>query len=97
MTKRLQVDIKPGHQPIVKTLMKKLGGVSSADAVGFLIETQGQIALARLEPTAGFSNAPEPKPQRFTQTPVSSNPQCLKTNSNPKSEAEDALSMVLGS
>lgn len=30
--------------------MKKLGNVSSADAIGFLIETQMTAALARLEP-----------------------------------------------
>ncbi|HEY9596391.1 MAG TPA: hypothetical protein V6D33_01815 [Cyanophyceae cyanobacterium] len=48
--KRFQVDIKPNHQPCVRQLMKKLGNVSSADAIGFLIETQMTAALARLEP-----------------------------------------------
>jgi hypothetical protein len=50
---RFQVDIKPNHQPIVRHLMQKMGNVSSADAIGFLIETQISAALARLEP--GFS------------------------------------------
>ncbi len=51
--KRFQVDIKPNHQPFVRQLMKKLGDVSSADAIGFLIETQMSAALTRLEPMFG--------------------------------------------
>ncbi len=50
---RFQVDIKPNHQPVVKQLMQMLGNVSSADAIGFLIETQMSAALARLHP--GFN------------------------------------------
>jgi hypothetical protein len=48
--KRFQVDIKPNHQPFVRHLMEKLGDVSGADAIGFLIETQISAALARLDP-----------------------------------------------
>ena len=50
MTKRLQVDIKPHHQPVVREIQEKLGNVSSSDAISFLIETQKAAALARLEP-----------------------------------------------
>lgn len=44
--------------------MKKLGDVSSADAIGFLIETQMSAALARLEPVLRV-------PQLATETPRS--------------------------
>ncbi len=62
--KRFQVDIKPNHQPYVRQLMKKLGNVSSADAIGFLIETQMSAALARLEPVLRV-------PQLATENPRS--------------------------
>ncbi len=55
--KRFQVDIKPNHQPYVRQLMKKLGDVSGADAIGFLIETQISAALGRLDPAFRISPA----------------------------------------
>jgi hypothetical protein len=61
--KRFQVDIKPNHQPFVRQLMKKLGDVSSADAIGFLIETQMGAALARLEPVLRASQLAPESPQ----------------------------------
>ena len=61
--KRLQVDIKPNHQPSVRELMQKLGNVSSADAIGFLIETQMSAALARLEPVLRVSQVATESPQ----------------------------------
>ena len=53
--KRFKVDIKPNHQPYVRHLMEKLGDVSGADAIGFLIETQISAALARLDPAFRLS------------------------------------------
>ncbi len=55
--KRVQVDIKANHKPVVQKLMKKLGGVSAADAIGFLIETQINAALARLDPMTEVSQS----------------------------------------
>ncbi len=65
--KRFQVDIKPNHQPSVRQLMKKLGNVSSADAVGFLIETQISAALARLEPALRVSQLATQSPHCATE------------------------------
>ena len=66
--KRFQVDIKPNHQPYVRHLMKKLGNVSSADAIGFLIETQMTAALARLEPVLRVSHLTAENPLCATET-----------------------------
>jgi hypothetical protein len=100
--KRLQVDIKPNHQPFVRQLMKKLGNVSGADAIGFLIETQISAALARLEPafrvTQTTTETPHcatgciKQPQEVTHhrlTPTVSHPM-------PQNEAADALDALLG-
>lgn len=69
--KRFQVDIKPNHQPFVRELMNKLGNVSSADAVGFLIETQIYAALARLEPVFGVPQLPTQSSRSATERPRS--------------------------
>lgn len=69
--KRFQVDIKPNHQPYVRQLMKRLGNVSSADAIGFLIETQMSAALARLEPVLRVSQLATESPLCTTETPRS--------------------------
>jgi hypothetical protein len=65
--KRFQVDIKPNHQPFVRQLMKKLGDVSSADAIGFLIETQMSAALTRLEPMFGVPQLPTQSSRSATE------------------------------
>ncbi len=65
--KRFQVDIKPNHQPFVRQLMKKLGDVSGADAIGFLIETQISAALARLDPAFRMSPAATESSHSATQ------------------------------
>jgi hypothetical protein len=65
--KRFQVDIKPNHQPFVRQLMKKLGNVSSADAIGFLIETQMSAALARLEPVLRVPQLATSSPRSATE------------------------------
>jgi hypothetical protein len=64
---RFQVDIKPNHQPVVKQLMQMLGNVSSADAIGFLIETQMSAALARLHPGFNLSQFATEKTQSATE------------------------------
>ena len=66
---RLQVDIKPNHQPVVKQLMQMLGNVSSADAIGFLIETQMSAALARLHPGFNLPQFATEKAQSVTRFP----------------------------
>jgi hypothetical protein len=66
---RFQVDIKPNHQPVVKQLMQMLGNVSSADAIGFLIETQMSAALARLHPGFNLSQFATEKTQVVTRFP----------------------------
>jgi len=66
---RLQVDIKPNHQPAVKQLMQMLGNVSSADAIGFLIETQMSSALARLHPNFNLPQFATEKAQSVTRFP----------------------------
>jgi hypothetical protein len=107
--KRFQVDIKSNHQPAVQELMQKLGGVSGADAIGFLIETQISAALARLEPTFRIDESVTKtvktvQPITSTYEPVSnpvSNPvpqrqqrkADIPTQTN---EATEALSMLLG-
>lgn len=63
---RFQVDIKQNHQPFVRELMNKLGNVSSADAIGFLIETQINAALARLEPVFRVSQPATEIPRSAT-------------------------------
>jgi hypothetical protein len=103
--KRFQVDIKPNHQPFVRQLMKKLGDVSGADAIGFLIETQISAALARLDPafrmspaaTENFrsvtgSTTPQQDPQRDV-----ANRQQLSTPSHTTSQddATNALDALL--
>jgi hypothetical protein len=65
--KRFQVDIKPNHQPFVRQLMKKLGDVSSADAIGFLVETQISAALARLDPAFGVTQIVTESPRPATE------------------------------
>jgi hypothetical protein len=98
--KRFQVDIKPNHQPFVRQLMKKLGDVSSADAIGFLVETQISAALARLDPAFGVTQSawkslsqhqvpPSSRVAHHRQTPAVS-------HSCPQSEAADALDALLG-
>lgn len=69
--KRFQVDIKPNHQPFVRELMNKLGNVSSADAIGFLIETQINAALARLEPVFGLPQLAAESSRSVTESPHS--------------------------
>ncbi len=64
---RFQVDIKPNHQPVVKQLMQMLGNVSSADAIGFLIETQMSAALARLHPGFNLPQFATEKTQSATE------------------------------
>jgi hypothetical protein len=66
---RFQVDIKPNHQPVVKQLMQMLGNVSSADAIGFLIETQMSSALARLHPNFNLPQFATEKAQSVTRFP----------------------------
>lgn len=101
--KRFQVDIKPCHQPIVRKLMKKLGDVSSADAIGFLIETQINNALARLEPEYTTPQSVAMSIQTATsdgnppQNSISPRQVTASRNTMPHSEADDALSMLLGS
>jgi hypothetical protein len=68
---RFQVDIKPNHQPIVKQLMQMLGNVSSADAIGFLIETQISAALARLQPDFSLPQFATGKVQPVERLPKS--------------------------
>lgn len=100
--KRFQVDIKPNHQPFVRQLMKKLGNVSGADAIGFLIETQISAALARVEPAFRVTQTATEKPHFATgstkqqqevtlyrQTPAVSHVM-------PQGEAADALDALLG-
>lgn len=65
---RFQVDIKPNHQPVVKQLMQMLGNVSSADAIGFLIETQMSSALARLHPGFNLPQFATEKAQSVTES-----------------------------
>ncbi len=66
---RFQVDIKPNHQPVVKQLMQMLGNVSSADAIGFLIETQMSAALARLHPGFNLPQSATEKTQVVARFP----------------------------
>lgn len=66
---RFQVDIKPNHQPVVKQLMQMLGNVSSADAIGFLIETQMSAALARLHPGFNLPQSATEKAQSVARFP----------------------------
>lgn len=80
MKQRLQVDIKPNHQTAVRALMKKLGDVSGADAIGFLIETQMSAALARLEPF-------HVTPQRSTDTPQA----VVKTDNPPQRQPQEVV------
>ena len=53
--KRMTVAIKPQHQPLVEELCQKLGGVSQSNAIAFLIQTQIQAALSRLDPDVNYS------------------------------------------
>jgi hypothetical protein len=102
MKQRFQVDIKPNHQLSVRQLMKKLGDVSGADAIGFLIETQISAALARLDPTFRVTHIATEKPHgatgftkeqqevaHYRQTPTVS-------HATPQNEATDALDALLG-
>ncbi len=65
--------------------MQKLGNVSSADAIGFLIETQMSAALARLEPVLRVSHvAPEtPQPVANSNKPQHSQQQSVARNHQP--------------
>ncbi len=105
---RFQVDIKPNHQPYVRQLMKKLGDVSSADAIGFLIETQMTAALARLEPVLRApqlaTESPQPvanphKPQHHQPQNVTRSHQLSKnvttTHSTLQDDASNALDALL--
>jgi hypothetical protein len=106
--KRFQVDIKPNHQSSVRQLMKKLGNVSSADAIGFLIETQMTAALARLEPVlrvsqfvtespqpvANLNKPQQPQPQDVTHSHQSSK-NVTTTHSTLQDEATNALDALL--
>ena len=88
--------------------MKKLGNVSSADAIGFLIETQMSAALARLEPVLRVSQlateSPQPvanpnKPQQHQPQDVPRSHQLSKnvttTHGTPQDDATNALDALL--
>jgi hypothetical protein len=100
--KRFQVDIKPNHQPFVRQLMKKLGDVSGADAIGFLIETQISVALARVEPAFRVTQTATEKLHSITDftkqqqevTPYRQTP--TVSHLMPQAEAADALDALLG-
>lgn len=106
--KRFQVDIKPNHQPFVRDLMNKLGNVSSADAIGFLIETQINAALARLEPgfsapqlaaesahsVASSTTAQQEQPQNVVRSHQSSKPVTVN-HTTPHDDAANALDALL--
>jgi hypothetical protein len=100
--KRFQVDIKPNHQPSVRQLMKKLGDVSGADAIGFLIETQISAALARLDPAFRVTQIATEKPHSATgftkqQQEVTHHRQTpAVSHVTPQNEAADALDALLG-
>ncbi len=70
--KRFQVDIKSNHQPVVQELMRKLGGVSATDVIGFLIETEVRAALARLDPMHPVTQ-PEPLPEAIAPSTLMEN------------------------
>jgi hypothetical protein len=100
--KRFQVDIKPNHQPFVRQLMKKLGDVSGADAIGFLIETQISTALARLEPTFRTTQVATEKSHSATDC-IKQQQEVTHHRQTPtishvmqQSEAADALDALLG-
>jgi hypothetical protein len=108
MKQRLQVDIKPNHQMAVRALMKKLGDVSGADAIGFLIETQMSAALARLEPfhvmpqrsaenpqvVVRNDNAPQRQPQEVVRSHQSPKP-VTASHTTPQDDAANALDALL--
>ena len=88
--------------------MKKLGDVSSADAIGFLIETQMSAALARLEPVLRAPQlapeSPQPVanpfiPQQHKSQDVARNHQPPQPSAvshvTPHDEAANALDALL--
>lgn len=44
----MHITIKPQHRQLIKDLQSALGGVTATDAVGFLIQRQGQVEINRL-------------------------------------------------
>ncbi|MBE9128205.1 MULTISPECIES: hypothetical protein [unclassified Coleofasciculus] len=98
---RLQIDIKPNHQGRIRELMEKLGGVSAADAVGFLVETQMNYAMARLQPefqlqySASIQNSCQSTHQQSQAIPAKK--QNLISNRSESNDAADALSMLMNS
>jgi hypothetical protein len=100
-TQRFQVDIKPNHQPIVRRLMQMMGNVSSADAIGFLIETQMSAALARLEPSFSVSQIATDKAQGVThsfnqqQEAANSRQKPTPSHTAPQDDAANALDALL--
>jgi hypothetical protein len=98
---RFQVDIKPGHQSVVKDLMKRLGNVSSADAIGFLIETQISAALARLEPSFSVPHFAADKTQGVTHSPkpqhevTQPRQKTTLNHTTPQDDAANALDALL--
>lgn len=81
--------------------MEKLGGVSAADAVGFLVETQMPSAMARLQPEV------ELQPSITTRNTCSNSykeaqvihtkKQNQSSNRSESNDAADALSMLMNS
>jgi hypothetical protein len=86
-------------------LMRKLGNVSSADAIGFLIETQMPAALARLEPVLRVSQPatessqpvanPNKSQQHQPQDVARSHQLSTASHTTPQDDATNALDALL--
>ncbi len=105
--KKTQVTIKPKHLPILREIQERLGGVSSTVAIAFLIETQAEAALKRLDPQwqsdEKFHQVPQLESKQPTDTtqngtsPTEVGSLPLSATSTHKSEAEEILANLYNS